>query len=631
MSSAGRSASAATKPQGANREFLSGPVAICIDRPVLALDRPFTYELAPEVGGLGSLVQVRFHGRLVRGWVLGPTSDVPDHMLPVVKAVSAMRFFDPQLLELYRWMSERYVSPLAAVIGRAAPPRVASEEVARADGEGGRSGASDATEGSRGREAPPEDGDPAARRLLADAYANGDHLLDALRDGGSGTHLVRTGPGEDAAIAVDCVRAALAGGRGAIVIVPEVDPLPATVAGVCEAFGDRVASFFGGDKRSRYRMWLDIGSGRYSVVVGTRPAVFAPIPNLGLVHVAREHHALHREERAPYFHAREVAVERARICGAVCVLASVMPSLDALALPRVDVEPAGRRWPAVEVVSPGFEGRATRLVKALQTARRAFLYEPVRGYGVARVCRACGETASCGACGGSLRAERGSLRCSVCEAPGRCARCGASDFGIARGGSERVEEWARGVARVPVTLLEPGDRVRPPGEREVLVGGLEALKDFGGLGLDVVGILNTDAALRRPGLASRERALSAWAEAAAWAAPQGRVIVQSSHPNDHAVQSLVAGKPDRFARTEPSRRAAAGFPVGAAVFRVVGSSGLEEAISTVPHHTLLVSALEEQTVCLVALDPTDVGRLGERLRLLAQRGIVTRVEAEPHL
>jgi primosomal protein N' len=230
-----------------------------------------------------------------------------------------------------------------------------------------------------------------------------------------------------------------------------------------------------------------------------------------------------------------------------------------------------------------------------------------------------------------IRAERGTLRCTVCEAPARCVSCGGEDFGIERHGAERVAEWTRGVASVPVRHLGPEDPPRPPHEREVLVGGLDAVKDFGALDLDLVGILDADASLRRPGITARERAVSAWAEAAAWAAPNGHVVVQSSRPNDHAVQALVTGRPERFARVEAPRRAAAGFPVGAPVFRVVGSAELESELSRVPHHTLLVTALEDQTVCLVAVDPADVAALGELLRRLARRGVVTRVEAEPHL
>ncbi len=98
---------------------LSGPVAVCVDRPLLALDRPFTYLLPEELGaGVGSLVTVPFHGRSVRGHVLGPTDDVPPRVLPVRTVVSPVRFFDESMLRLLRWVAERYIAPLASVIAR---------------------------------------------------------------------------------------------------------------------------------------------------------------------------------------------------------------------------------------------------------------------------------------------------------------------------------------------------------------------------------------------------------------------------------------------------------------------------------------------------------------------------------
>jgi primosomal protein N' (replication factor Y) (superfamily II helicase) len=645
MSFAARSTNTADRaldaPVGAN-EVLTGPVAVCVDRPLLSLDRQFTYELSDDLAaGIGSLVQVPFHGKLIRGWVLGPTTDVPERMLPVRKVVSPVRYFDASQLELCRWVSERYVAPLASVIARSHPPRVASEEVAVggggvvAAGSGAprRSALTSVLETGPSGFAPRPTAfrdDPATGPLGNGSYTNGDRLLGALRDG-SGTYVVRTAPGEDARLAVECVARTLDGGRSAIVIVPEVDPVPAAVAALVKAFGDGVARFFGGDKRSRYRMWLDIAAGRYAVVVGTRAAVFAPLRDLGLLFVGREHHALHREERSPYFHVRDVATARSRIAGEVCVLSSVMPSLEASALEHVAVEPVGRTWPPVEVVKPGPEGRAPRLVKAIRAARRAFLYEPLRGYGVARVCRACGEPAACASCGGALRSQQRVVRCVVCGSPGRCASCGASDFGLARGGAERVGQWARSIASVPVTHLAPADHPRPPGEAEIVVGGIDAVKDFGEVSLDLVAILNADASLRRPGVAARERALATWAEVAAWASPDGRVILQTNAPNDPAVQALVVGKPDRFARTEAPRLAQAGFPVGGPVFRIVGSQALESELTALPHRTLLVSNVEDQTICLVALDPANLATFGGKMRRLAERGVVIRVEAEPHL
>jgi primosomal protein N' (replication factor Y) len=313
------------------------------------------------------------------------------------------------------------------------------------------------------------------------------------------------------------------------------------------------------------------------------------------------------------------------------VLASFCPSIETTAFERVEVEPAGRPWAPVEVVGPGPEGRSSRLVRALRTARRGFLFEPMRGYGVARVCRSCSEPAACASCLGTLRQERGRVVCAVCGAPGTCANCGGPDFGIARGGAERVEEWARAIAGVPVTLIGPDAEPRATRESEVTVGGIDAVKDFGPQALDLVGIVNADASLRRPGLSARERALVAWFEAASWAGPHGHVIIQTAHPNDPAVQALVTGRPARFHRSEASRLAEAGFPVGSAVFRVAGTRELGVLLEDLPHASLLVSAAEEATVCLVALDPATLPVFAPAIRGLAERGVVTRVEAEPHL
>jgi hypothetical protein len=107
--------------------------------------------------------------------------------------------------------------------------------------------------------------------------------------------------------------------------------------------------------------------------------------------------------------------------------------------------------------------------------------------------------------------------------------------------------------------------------------------------------------------------------------------VQSAHANDPTIQSLVLGEPSRFHRDERERRAQAGFPVGSAVFRVVGRDDLPESLSSLDPNTMLVSSSEDQTVCLLALDPGVVPAFGRVARELAQRDVITRVEAEPHL
>jgi hypothetical protein len=122
-----------------------------------------------------------------------------------------------------------------------------------------------------------------------------------------------------------------------------------------------------------------------------------------------------------------------------------------------------------------------------------------------------------------------------------------------------------------------------------------------------------------------------WMEAVGWARPEGRAIVQSSHPSDPAVQALVRGNPERFLQRAREQRAAAGFPVGAYTFRVTGG---DEVVPTIGEHdpiTTLVTARDGRTVCLAVLSPDRVAAFGRAMRRLAAEGIVERVEAEPHL
>lgn len=597
-------------------------MAVCVDLPRLELDRPFTY-LAPDGVGIGQLVSVPFHGRTVKGWVLGDTDDVPRRVLPVRRVLSRVGLFDERLLSLYRWMAERYVAPLAAVIGRAHPPRVAGEEGRRTPG------------------GPPPVPARGSRGSLLTAYEGGDGLLSSCRDG-DGAFVVRPLPDDEAAACVEAVSACLEGGRDAIVVVPEADPLPYTARAVAEAFLGAALLFVGGDPRERYRAWLDVLAGGYRVVVGTRPAVFAPVRRLGLLWVNREAHPGHREERAPYHHVREVALARTRLDAAACVLAAHSPSAEAVAeseagraiVVRAPREREREAAPLVEVVRPAEEDRSPRLAQALKGAGGAFLLVSRRGYGVARMCRACGEPARCPACGGPVVLRRGQPRCAVCGAEAACLNCGGRAFGVERGGTERIQEWAARSTALPVVRVEEGDQAVAPGRERVVVGTAAGVKDFGPLRVDLVGVLDPDRARRRAGLHAAEQALATWMEAAGWAGPRagvGRVVVHTRDPGDPAIQALVRWDPWHFHRSERQRREEAGFPPGHPVFRVMGGERLPGALESLEPVTLLVSRPEDETVCLVALRPKQVPAFRGRVLELIDEGVIRRVEAEPQL
>ena len=598
------------------------PVDVAVDIPRLELDRPFTYLLPEEAApGTGLVVSVPFHGRTVKGWVLGLARDAPKRVLPIRRVLSRAPVVDERLLELCRWMSERYVAPLSVVIGTVYPPRVASEEAKTL---------APATEVSV----------PAVPSMLQ-AYESGSRLLEAAGSG-TGGFVVRPLPDQEASACLEAVAACVAAGRSAVVLVPEADPLPATARMIADAFGDAALLFVGGSSRVRYRAWLDMLSGRYRVVVGTRPAVFAPVPRLGLVWVHREAHPGHREERAPYYHVRDVAFARARLEGAAGVLAGLAPSAEAIALAdsshlvtvRASRGVERSRAPMVETVKPEREDRSPRLGSMLGDAAGAFLLISSQGYGIARVCRSCGEPARCSFCSGMVVVRGSAPACSVCGRASTCSSCGSTRFGVERGGTERIEEWARHVTTLPVTRVESGEDAVAPASGSVIVGTAAAVKDLGPQRVPLVAILDPDRARRRPGLSAAGQALATWMEAAAWAGPReegGRVLVQTRDVSDPAMQALVRWDPWHLHRAESKRRAEAGFPVGHPVFRVTGGPTLERGLAELGPVHLLTTALGGQTVSLVTLRPEAVPRFRERVLAWAGDGTVERVEAEPQL
>ena len=257
-----------------------------------------------------------------------------------------------------------------------------------------------------------------------------------------------------------------------------------------------------------------------------------------------------------------------------------------------------------------------------------------QGAGVVRVCRDCGEPVRCSACFGPVVVRAGVPACAVCGAGAVCGNCGSVRFGVDRGGTERLADWAARVAPVPVERVDAGEHARPPGPGRVVVGTAAAVKDFGPLRVPLVAILDPDRARRRAGLGAGEQALATWMEAASWAGPRaegGRVLAHTGEPGDPAIQALVRWDPWHFHRVERLRRQEAGFPPGFPVFRIAGGPTLPQEIAALRPVNLLTSSAEGETVSLVTVRPESVPRLRERLVALAQEGTVTRVEAEPHL
>jgi primosomal protein N' (replication factor Y) (superfamily II helicase) len=560
-------------------------VRVMIDEP--AVEREFDYSVPDSFDAhvrVGTPVRVPLHGRRVGGWVVADHVDPPAgvSLLPVAR--SGGWGPEPELIELARWAGWRWAGRAPHFL-RAASPAVRST------------------------------GLPAAKRTAPPAL-DGDLLSDAT----AGTPLVlQLPPGADRVGVVFS-----AASRGQTLVIA---PSHAHVARIAAALGKAGVS-----TAVLPREWAAARAGR-QIVIGARAAAWGPAPDLAAVVVLEEHEEVHQEEASPTWHARDVAVERARRAGALCVLVSSCPSLEARAVgnvvrPERGAERAG--WPIVEVVDRGRDDPTRR--RDLYTDR---LVDLVRGggrvvcvlnrKGRARLldCRACGALARCERCDAAVAesADKVSLHCPRCGAarPHVCLACGATSFRQNRIGTTRAREDLERLTGLPVGEVT-GDSDELPDAR-VLVGTEAVLRRIDDA--DAVAFLDLDAELLAPRYRAAEEAMSLIARAATIVGGRdqgGRLLLQTSLPRHEVVLAAVHADPDRVAEAEASRREALGWPPFKAMAHISGVAAPDYVDALKANTTLeilgpadsswLIRAHDHETLCdALAATPRPPGRL----------------------
>jgi primosomal protein N' (replication factor Y) len=388
--------------------------------------------------------------------------------------------------------------------------------------------------------------------------------------------------------------AALARGRGAIVLVPEIALAPQTVSRFASRFGDSVALLHSrltaGERRDE---WHRLRSGEAMVCVGPRSAVFAPVRDPGLIVVDEEHDQSYKQEGDPRYDAREVAVRRAREAGAVLVCGSATPRPESWErLPRLELPERadGIGLPEVDVLdmrtTSGEGGPLHRqTVQALSEIRalggKAIVMLNRRGWSPFTSCRSCGRWWGCPECDVSLVAHKGSgrLRCHHCghsePLPEACPDCGSVTLARHGAGTERVAELiGEAVAPLPVFRLD-SDSAAAAGAHLDILRRFEAADAGVLVGTQMVGkghdfpdvllsvVLDADATLRFPDFRSEERTFAQVAQLAGRSGrgPRGgRVLVQTLAPGAAAIRHAAMHDTAGFLATELERRRALAYP-----------------------------------------------------------------------
>jgi primosomal protein N' (replication factor Y) (superfamily II helicase) len=409
-------------------------------------------------------------------------------------------------------------------------------------------------------------------------------------------------------------------GRTAIVLVPEIALTPQAVDRFRAVFGRQVAVLHSGlSDGERYDAWLALRSGERRIAVGARSAVFAPLPDLGAIVVDEEHEASYKQGESPRYHAREVAIVRAREAGAVCVLGSATPSLESwvnaqsgkyrlLSLPaRV----GGGALPKVDVVDLRANARAAQITAAERQVR-GVLSEPLeralvdrlgkgeqsilllnrRGYASFVQCSACEWVAACPDCSISLTLHRSPERlvCHYCRrqeaTTDTCPQCGAVTLRQRGLGTQQVEKLlseqlptAR-IARMDVDTTSGKwahadilDRVGR-GEVDVLLGTQMIAKGLDFPNVTLVGVIDADVGINLPDFRASERTFQLLSQVAGRAGrgPKGgMVIIQTRVPTHHAVRCAVTHDYEAFVAEELPGREDPAYPPAVRLANIVFS------------------------------------------------------------
>ena len=617
-----------------------------------ALRGPFDYKVPDRMeAGVGSVLLVPFGRRRVLGVVVDTAerSDVPAEKL--VEPIEALEGgVPPELVRLGLWTAEEYVSTPARGLSLVLPPgtgtgarqRTRSRHALRAtltpkgaaalEG-AGRLGAKQREALERLAEGPLPAaliGHAALRRLetrglvamedarverrpeiralgarrgavdLTPAQAAAVGRIEAAFDQGGASLLLHgvTGSGKTE-VYLRAAASALERGRSAIVLVPEIGLTPQTAARFEQRFGDQVAIMHSKlSAGERFDEWTRMRRGEARICVGPRSAVFAPLPDVGLIVVDEEHDPSYKQEGDPRYDARRVAARRAELAGAVLVAGSATPrpesfeQLERVVLPeRVD----GRGMPPVEIVGmAGAQGPLhPRTRDALEAVRRgeekAIVLLNRRGWSNFLTCRSCGHVWMCPHCDVSLVLHRaqGLLACHHCghrePVPSACPDCGSTSVARHGLGTERLErELEELMAPLPVFRLDADvakveETLRrfdaaPSG---VLVGTQMVAKghDFPDVTLGVV--VDADSTLRFPDFRAEERTFALVAQLAGRSGrgPRGgRVIVQTVDPGADCLRHAAAHDAETFLGEELARRRLLAYPPFATLIRVVCSS-----------------------------------------------------------
>lgn len=551
----------------------------------LPLRDPLTYRVEGEVP-MGVRVRAPVRGRVLTGYVVERREEPPPGVSPedvrvVERVLDEEPLFDERLLSLARWVSDYYLCGLGEALSAMIP--------------GGRVQ----------REAPVPYDEPAAYRRHDLSAAQRKAVEAVLSCGSSMFYLWGvTGSGKTE-VYLTVAEHMLERGRGVLYLVPEIALTRQVVETIRARFGQDVAVLHSRLTASqRLAEWRRIVRGEVRFVIGARSAVFAPIGDLGLIVLDEEHESSYKSGATPRYHARQVAMHRARTEGALLLMGSATPSLEAYHLMHTGRLPffhlpqrvAGGEPPRIGIVSlkdhpgPLSKPLLREIERTKKEGKQTILFLNRRGFAHYVGCRACGFEMTCRHCSLPLTYHRAEevMVCHYCGYRTRpievCPSCGSVDVRYSGPGTEQVEKQLRDtfpfyrIARLDTDtarkkgVLERVLKEMESGQVDVLLGTQMIAKGFNFPRLGLVGVVLADTGLHMPDFRAAERVFSLLVQVAGRAGrfmPGGRVVIQTYLPDHPGIVCAREHDLRRFYDEELEVRKETLFPPFSRLIRLV--------------------------------------------------------------
>ena len=630
------------RPQKDNKDTFA---EIAVGLPVR---KPFHYSIPPALKDkveIGKRAWVPFGPRRLVGYITGfvdrPEVEGIKDIISVIDDESPV--IDAELLALTKWIADYYHASWGEAIDAALPGPLKKGKIKAKP----RHPLAEEEYEPTGNFKPTHEQDSALKSIR-----------ESISKGRNDVYLLHgiTGSGKTE-VYLQSIETALKLGKTAIVLVPEISLTPQAIERFKSRFGSVVAVLHSRLLESeRFLEWKKLKEGTAKIAVGARSAIFAPVKNLGLIVIDEEHETSYKQDDAPRYNARDVAIERSRITGAAVILGSATPSIESYqkasageyrllkiaeriekrALPKVDI--IDMRQERLDAKEPKIFSRALEhaISQVMNRRGQVMLFMNRRGFSTFINCRKCGYVVTCRYCNVSMtyHFDTRRLNCHYCnyqaDPPEKCPKCKSGDiryFGI---GTQKIESEAARlfpaarIARMDTdATAKRGSHGRILSEFkkhkiDILIGTQMIAKGHDFPRVTLVGVVSADTALSLPDFRASERTFNLLTQVAGRAgrgSEPGRVIVQTFSPNHYAIEKSIEHDYVGFFAEEIKFRKELNYPPFTHIVEIKLRGRKEERVIKAAHDlAAILSEAKGKPVEMVGPAPEFISKIKGQFR-----------------